>query len=104
MTLQGGSPFQPIPAQNPNRVLHRRLATATIREPTDNRPSAKQIARCWIDQNGGHERYFLENVRHGIRTHDDHEIWKAIAVDDPSWLSSDEYEDVIRVLQSELQA
>lgn len=80
------------------------LATATMPKPIDNRPNAKQIAKCWIDQNGGYERYFFENVRHGIRTHDDHEIWKAISVEDPSWLGSDEHEAAIRVLNSELQS
>lgn len=80
------------------------LATATMPEPVGNRPSATQIAKCWIDQNDGHARYFFENVRHGIRTHDDHEIWKAIEFENPSWLSSAEYEDAIRVLKSELKA
>jgi len=80
------------------------LGTATMPKPKDNRPNAQQIAKCWIDQNGGHERYFFENVRHGIRTHDDHEIWKAIAAEDPSWLGSGEHDAAIRLLKSELQS
>ena len=52
------------------------LATATRAEAT--RPTAIEIADAWVNQNAGHERYFFENVRHGIRTPDDQFIWQRI--------------------------
>lgn len=79
------------------------LATATMPEPIDNRPSAQEIAKCWTGQNGGHERYFFENVRHGIRTRDDHQIWETISFEDPSWLGSGMHDAAIRLLKSEMQ-
>lgn len=79
------------------------LGTATMPKPIDNRPSAQEIAKYWIDQNGGHERYFFENVRHGIRTHDDHEIWKAIAAEKPKWRTSSDYAVPIKQLIAETE-
>ncbi len=79
------------------------LATATMPKPIDNRPSAQQIAKCWIDQIDGHERYFFENVRHGIRTHEDHEVWKAIEAEKPKWRTSSDYAVPIRQLIAETE-
>jgi len=41
------------------------LTTATKAEAT--RPTATEISDAWVDQSDGHERYFFENIRHGIR-------------------------------------
>ena len=76
------------------------LATATMPEPKDDRPDAQQIAKGWICQNGGHERYFFENVRHGIRTQEDLDIWTAINEQGPSWLRCEEYKAGIEILNS----
>jgi hypothetical protein len=50
------------------------LATATRPEKT--RPSPKDVADAWANQESGHEKYFLRNVEHGIQTPDDAAIWK----------------------------
>lgn len=77
------------------------LATATMPRPLDERPSAHDIANAWIDQKEGHERYFLENVRHGIRTCEDAEIWSVIEQASPLWLRSDRYADAVGTLRRE---
>ena len=77
------------------------LATATMPRPADERPSPRDIAKAWIEQEEGHERYFLENVRHGIRTGDDAEIWSVIEQARPEWLRSDRYVDVVDALRRE---
>lgn len=73
------------------------LATATRAETTP--PSPEEVADAWIDQ--GHERYFFENVRHGIRTPDDARIWQRIEEHKPSWLSEDAYAEAIGILRAE---
>jgi hypothetical protein len=80
------------------------LATATTPRPADRRPSPQEIAKAWIDQNAGHERYFLENLRHGIRTGDDAEIWSVIEEANPQWLRSEQYADVVEMLRREAGA
>lgn len=80
------------------------LATATMPLPTGEPPSPREVARAWIEQNGGHERYFLENVRHDIRTAGDAEIWKAIEEAQPAWLQFEYYADVVDKLRREARA
>ncbi|MCI0679524.1 MAG: hypothetical protein L0Z63_10860 [Actinobacteria bacterium] len=63
------------------------LATATVPEQT--RPTAENIARAWTDQSNGEERYFIENVRHGIRTPDDYAIWCHLEERHPPWLDQE---------------
>lgn len=75
------------------------LGTATAPEPTP--PSANDVADAWIGQDKGHERYFLENVRHGIRTAADAEIWARIETKSPAWLANNDYIDTISKLRSE---
>jgi len=77
------------------------LATATMARPKNERPSPRDVARAWIDQKGGHERYFVENVRHGIRTAADAEIWSEIEEAQPEWLQSEGYADVADKLRQE---
>jgi len=74
------------------------LSTATQAEKT--LPTAEEIADAWINQDSGHERYFFENVRHGIRTAEDLEIWSRIEERSPRWLSKQEYAEVIAFLRS----
>lgn len=75
------------------------LATATRAEATC--PSAEDIADAWLVQNNGNERYFFENVRHGIRTPEDLLIWRRIEVRRPHWLGSDAYTEAIAILRGE---
>lgn len=79
------------------------LATATMPNPKDRRPEAAEIAQAWIEQNNGNERYFFENVRHGIRTRDDLDIWRIIDTQKPQWLETAGYEEAIEVLRSEAE-
>jgi len=78
------------------------LGTATRPNPVDERPNAYEIAKGWAKQDKGYERYFFENVRHGIRTQEDLEIWKAINEQDPPWLTAEAYKPGIEILKSEL--
>lgn len=75
------------------------LATAT--EPDATRPLPEEVADAWIDQNQGHERYFFENVRHGIRTPEDGLIWRRIEERKPAWLRGDAYAGAVCVLRGE---
>jgi len=78
------------------------LATATKAEVV--RPCAEEIADAWLGQNKGHERYFFENVLHGIRTPDDGLIWKRIEEQGPCWLSNDAYTEAVTILRREATA
>ncbi len=49
----------------------------------------------------GYERYFFENVRHGIRTPEDLNIWRRIAERSPEWLKEPGYAEVVSLLKSE---
>lgn len=72
-------------------------ATRAVPEP----PTLEAIAAAWISQSDHHERYFFENVRHGIRTHEDLEIWGHIERERPAWLNAPHYSEPIRVLRHE---
>lgn len=52
------------------------LATATEAEVPS--PDPERIAKAWTSQDKGCERYFFQNVKHGIRTPDDLAIWLRI--------------------------
>jgi hypothetical protein len=75
------------------------LAAATAAVPT--RPRVTEIADAWVNQHAGHERYFLENVRRGIRTPDDGAIWQRIEDKRPPWLDADHHREAIEILRSE---
>src|SRR3546814_958324 len=75
----------------------RSTATMPITVP----PRAHSVADAWLSQSGGYERYFLENVRHGIRTFDDGEIWQRIEKRAPHWLTSEDYAQAIKALRAE---
>src|SRR3546814_4622350 len=80
------------------------LATAT--KPITVPPRAHSVAAAWLSQSGGYERYFLENVRHGILTFDDVELWQRIEKRAPHWLTSEDYAQAITSEEhtSELQS
>ena len=65
------------------------------------RPTVEEIADAWIQQFEGHERYFFENVRLGIRTHADVSIWNQIREKAPTWLSTSQYAEAIAILNKE---
>ncbi len=77
------------------------LATAT--KPDGKRPSPKNIADAWNNQNNGHERYFFQNIRHGIRTSEDGSIWKHIESGTAPWLNKfqSDYAEAVAKLRSE---
>lgn len=75
------------------------LATAT--KPEADRPTARDVADAWIAQTGGHENYFFENVRHGIRTPDDGDIWCRIEEQSPSWLKPEAHKQAVDILRAE---
>lgn len=75
------------------------LATATKAEAAC--PRADDVADAWLSQNDGWERYFFENVRHGIRTPEDHLMWRRIEERAPHWLGSDAYAEAIAILRGE---
>ncbi|PTW63179.1 hypothetical protein C8N35_1011230 [Breoghania corrubedonensis] len=77
------------------------LATATL--PEAEPPTAQTLADAWLGQNGGYERYFLENIRHGIRTVHDLEIWRCIEAGTPGWVETDGYREAVEVLRGEEQ-
>lgn len=75
---------------------------ATVTKAEAKRPTVIEIADAWVDQQNGHERYFFENVRHGIRTPDDGLIWKRIEERMPCWLKGETYAEAITILQAEV--
>lgn len=79
------------------------IMLATVTKPKPPEPSgAEEVAEAWIHQSAGHERYFFENVRHGIRTSDDGEIWRRIEERAPTWLKCKEYAKAIGILRDEV--
>lgn len=64
-------------------------------------PTAADVADAWVEQDKGYERYFLENVRRGIRTPDDGAIWQRIEDKRPPWLDADHHREAIEILRSE---
>lgn len=89
----------PEPVTDEPAVMDIILTTATC--PEAEPPAVQTLADAWLSQNGGHERYFFENVRHGIRTAHDLEIWRCIEAGAPRWLDTGEYREAVKVLRSE---
>ena len=77
------------------------LATAT--KPDAVPPGAHSVADAWLGQDGGYEQYFFENVRHGIRTAHDLEIWRHIKINAPRWLEADAYSEAAEILRGETE-
>lgn len=76
---------------------------ATANKPDDPAPTAQVVADAWADKCGC-EDYFFNNVLHGIRTSDDHEIWRRIEEKGPCWLEKKkkEYQQAVEILRSEV--
>ena len=72
---------------------------ATANEPAPAAHSLDEIADAWVDR--GHEDYFFQNVRHGIRTPQDGLIWRRIEQRNPDWLQNPQYADAVTILQQE---
>lgn len=74
---------------------------ATTTKPEAEPPTAHTVADAWAGQDAGHESYFFNNVKHGIRTSDDIEIWRRLEEQAPPWLRSPKYEEAIAMLRVE---
>lgn len=55
-------------------------------------PNAHQIAERCLDKR--YTTYFSNNVRNGIFTADDPDIWAHIKKGEPSWIARDEFEEI----------
>lgn len=76
------------------------LATATRPDSANPLiPDPLAVADRWADQSKGYEQYFFENVRNGIRTEDDFQIWQRLEARNPRWLS--EKNEAIAILRRE---
>ena len=75
------------------------LATATKAEVPI--PPPEDIADAWIRQDDEHERYFFQNVKHGIRTPEDLAIWRRIQAIRRDWLQRKEYAEAVSILTAE---
>jgi hypothetical protein len=76
------------------------LATATEQAPST--PSPEVVADAWLEQRGGAEKYFFENVRHGIRTAEDLAIWRRVEGIGAPWLNDPRYAEPIAILRREV--
>ena len=65
------------------------------------RPRPEEVADAWIDQDQGHEHYFFENVRHGLRTSEDSLVWRRIEERRPAWIRRSDYAQAIAILRRE---
>ncbi len=79
------------------------LATPTQPSLTATRtyPHSMDIARAWIANRRGEERYFYSNVACGIRTFQDGRIWRVLRRDAVEWEES--YPSAVRALEAELR-
>jgi len=100
--VDGNGVFQiPWPTTLDGAPVDKDLILAIAAKAEATRPSVQDIADAWLSQNQGNERYFFENVRHGIRTPDDNLIWRRIEERNPHWLGNTSYAEPIALLQSE---
>jgi hypothetical protein len=83
------------------RLADVQLLLSTATEPDATPPLPEEVADAWVEQDQGHDRYFFENVRHGIRTPEDLVIWRRIEARMPSWLAGVRYAEAIAVLRDE---
>lgn len=94
----------PWPAIAVDTAASVELLLATATKPDTMCPLAEDVADAWIDQDRGYERYFFENVRHGIRTADDGAIWRRLKERRARWLGGEAYAQAIAVLAGEERA
>jgi hypothetical protein len=98
---KSGSLDIPWPEPVAGRGLDVDVVFATATRAAAETPTLEAIAGAWLGQSDRQERYFFENVRHGIRTHEDLEIWRHIKVGDPDWLDAPHYADAVALLSKE---
>lgn len=77
---------------------------ATVTKPEAEPPTPRAVADAWISQNDEYERYFFNNVKHGIRTPDDLDIWRRIEERAPRWIKAESYREAIDTLRAETAA
>ena len=65
--------------------------------------SARSFADAWVSQLEGHENYFFNNVKHGIRTPDDLAIWRRIEDRSPRWINAEPYKEAIEILRGDAE-
>jgi hypothetical protein len=75
------------------------LLLAVANRSASSCPSPEEVADAWTQQHEGHERYFFENLKHGIRTSEDGLIWRRIEETTPAWLDKDEHREVVALLR-----
>ena len=73
------------------------LATSNVETGVS---TAEQVADAWIDH-PGQEHYFFENVRHGICTPKDTEIWTRMRERNSDWTAQNEarFPEAVEVLK-----
>lgn len=71
---------------------------ATANKPLNGELTPEAVADAWIAQDQGHERYFFNNVLHGIRTSWDEVIWRRIESRQPEWLGNSAYAEAVGIL------
>lgn len=108
---EGGRPIAPVDSNGqlmigwPTTELGEHadvdLILATATDPDALSPNANEIADRWIEKSGGYEGYFFENVRHGIRTEDDHKIWRRMESRRPPWITDNCYAASVALLRDE---
>lgn len=79
------------------------LILAAVTEAEPRAPTPETIATAWARQSEGHQAYFFENVRCGIRTHQDHEVWREILVKCPRWLDEPKCAEAVGLLRETLE-
>lgn len=87
----------PWPSPTTGGPIDADLLMATVNRPSDQMPTPTQMADAWIDHQ--HEEYFLENVRHGITTADDEQVWRHLCERTPGWLTRQDYRQAVDTLR-----
>ena len=59
------------------------------------------VAHAWVEQDAGEEKYFFNNVEHGIRTPDDRAIWRAMERGRTAWRAEEKYPRAVEILRGE---
>lgn len=91
----------PWPTSNDGKAVKYDIILATATKAEAIRPSTEEVAAAWANQKDGLEAYFFENIRHGIRTPDDAEIWRKIEEHNPAWILDPTHSPAIEILRRE---
>jgi hypothetical protein len=96
---EGGALRIPWPVGSDGGRVEVDLILAAVTEPEPEVPTPEMIATAWARQAEGHEGYFFQNVRCGVRTHQDREIWHRICRKHPSWLEEPKHAEAVSLLR-----